>query len=432
MPTPPTVDDLLEVVRRATPDWYSDAMLHPRNVAFLAGVAQMWAALARDIARRQQARYVLPYARQSFEPSSFASPATFTANITNGESLGVAYEVAAGAMRLEGPNGRLYANRDAHRWRKHDAVRTREVVFECLAPGFFGNLDFLDIVGGDNVPAETYEFVDLSRGRGNDGATVVQTGTTLSLRDNGQPEVFSADDINLYVRIDDAAVSENVGRLMRVVAHRPLPEEPPNSNIFPSLVSPQALPIPDRWKAVHTFFGGVFTNVTAAANEADANETALLPPVPVVNDTVYFGHPVHEGTRIEITITTAGEGEWTIVWERWDGNAWVPLADVSDPTQGFRSEPGTYAVEYQLDVPPSQEITINGVAAYYVRARVDAFVSLTTQPVMLFAEAFVWQPLEEELTPTIKWQIRDWKDLGFTIALDDAGNQRGRCCRRTR
>ncbi|KKM26334.1 hypothetical protein LCGC14_1585830 [marine sediment metagenome] len=133
--------------------------------------------------------------------------------------------------------------------------------------------------------------------------------------------------------------------------------------------------------------GGVFTDETTDAGDRDADDVALLPAVPVVDDAFYYGIATRFN-RVTHDISTLGVGTWTITWEYWSGAGWSALSGVVDDTAGFTVGPAKFAA---WDIP-SDWATLNASSAgpsdaafpneslYYVRARVSAFTSVTTQP----------------------------------------------------
>lgn len=122
--------------------------------------------------------------------------------------------------------------------------------------------------------------------------------------------------------------------------------------------------------------GGVFTDETTPAGNATANDITLLPAVPAENDAYYFGR-LDKFDTVRINIGTAGVGTWTIAWEYWNG-AWVTVASLSDGTSGF-----TVAGSNDVDFTKASDwvvTTVNSISAYWIRARVSAYTSITTQP----------------------------------------------------
>jgi hypothetical protein len=124
--------------------------------------------------------------------------------------------------------------------------------------------------------------------------------------------------------------------------------------------------------------GGSFTDETTPANEATADDMTLLPAAPVVDDAYYFGASALFD-KLTLNISTAGAGTWTLVWEYWNGTAWTALTGISDGTTGFTTG-GTNDVVW---TPPTDwaTTTVNAQGPfYYIRGRVSAFTSITTQP----------------------------------------------------
>lgn len=127
--------------------------------------------------------------------------------------------------------------------------------------------------------------------------------------------------------------------------------------------------------------GTVFTDMTAAANQATINDVAILSGVPVLNDAVYYGHATKRFSSIKIKYSTAAN--WTLIvttWEYWNGTAWVALVGIIDSTvtaRPFATAAGTYFVTWQV---PTNWVrtTVNGVLGYFVRERVTTAAGATT------------------------------------------------------
>ena len=121
----------------------------------------------------------------------------------------------------------------------------------------------------------------------------------------------------------------------------------------------------------------VFVDETAAAQNAAANDMTLLPAVPAIGCAYYFGFD-QVFDVMTLNIGTAGNGNWTIAWQYWNGAAWTALAGVTDGTNSFKvsglhdvlfTRPGNWAT-----------VAVNGVTKYWIRAEVTAYVSIVTQP----------------------------------------------------
>jgi len=132
--------------------------------------------------------------------------------------------------------------------------------------------------------------------------------------------------------------------------------------------------------------GGALTDETSAATNSTSDDMTLLPATPATGDAYYFGNEEQFDT-FDLTISTAGAGDWTIVWEYYDGSSWSALSGVSDGTTGFTTG-GTNTVTW--DAPPDwSETTVDSSELYWVRARVDTYSAITTQPLgqeVLFGE----------------------------------------------
>ena len=118
-------------------------------------------------------------------------------------------------------------------------------------------------------------------------------------------------------------------------------------------------------------------------------DDVLLPPQQTTTegDTIYIGSDYKFG-KVRFNISTAGNySDITIVWEYWNGSSWSTLT-VTDNTNGFTVS-GTNEVSF---TPPADwaKTNINGVTAYWIRARATfgASPSITTAP--LGAQGWLW------------------------------------------
>lgn len=124
--------------------------------------------------------------------------------------------------------------------------------------------------------------------------------------------------------------------------------------------------------------GGEQTDETAEANSAAVNDMTLLSATPAENDAYYFGgdRPFDE---LVLNIGTQGEGVWTLAWEYYNGSTWVAIPGVVDGTEGFTATAGEHSVTF---TPPEDwaGTTVKAITAFWIRARVSAYTSVTTQP----------------------------------------------------
>lgn len=124
--------------------------------------------------------------------------------------------------------------------------------------------------------------------------------------------------------------------------------------------------------------GGIQASETAAAQNLTANDMALLPAVPAVNDAYYFGH-ANQFDLVKLNLGTQGVGVWTITWDYWNGVAWAALPDTNDDTNGFTAIAGWHDVSFTRPGDWATT-TVLGMNLYWIRARVSAYTSITTQP----------------------------------------------------
>lgn len=122
---------------------------------------------------------------------------------------------------------------------------------------------------------------------------------------------------------------------------------------------------------------GAFVDETTEANESTADDMTLLPAVPAVDDAYYFGAD-EAFISLEVNVNQ-GAGSWTITWEYWNGAAWAALSGVSDGTTGFTTS-GINNVTFTLPSDWARNTVNSQGPFYYVRGRVSAYTSVTTQP----------------------------------------------------
>lgn len=151
---------------------------------------------------------------------------------------------------------------------------------------------------------------------------------------------------------------------------------------------------PQSMKGAIADDGGSQTDETTAANNATANDMTLLPTIPAVNDAYYFGSD-EPFLNLRINIGQNGAGTWTIVWEYYNGATWASISDVNDGTSGFRAGTGNKEVKFS---PPTDWATtsVSGINAFWVRARVSSYTSITTQP--LGTQSWIFKQIMNELT----------------------------------
>lgn len=124
--------------------------------------------------------------------------------------------------------------------------------------------------------------------------------------------------------------------------------------------------------------GGSFTDEATDINDAGANDVAVFPATPAVDDAFYVGAD-SKFSRVKWTIGTAGSTVMTVTWEYYDSSgSWSALTWEQQSVVDFDETAGTY--ENIHEVPGNWVMTaVDGQVAYWIRARVSAYTSVTTQ-----------------------------------------------------
>jgi len=125
--------------------------------------------------------------------------------------------------------------------------------------------------------------------------------------------------------------------------------------------------------------GGLMVDETTPWSEGTADDVEVLAATPAVGDACYWGHPTKFKT-ISMDITTAAADlVATLVWEYWNGTAYVATLSETDNTTGLTAATGVRTVVF---TPPTDwaKNTVKGINAYWIRVRVSAFTSITTAP----------------------------------------------------
>lgn len=424
MPNPsPDKDALLDVLRRTTPTEYHENLFDDErgSIALYRAIAKMWADVAARGRRSLQGMYRLPHSRQLDEPAGSALRATFSCTIRRDADRGESRIVEAGAMQLVGPQTRGYSNRDPIEWAPFDEVESKPVVFVAEAAGWVYNLGHIADANGlittqDGEPdTSRVNWDDQSLDRVAMGGSIVVAANVddhARLVDTDGPDAFRQGDVGLYAKIVASAHPSNVGRVLRVIGfEQPFVEDPVGSEQYPRRLIVDDGPIRTQLMVAFADDGGVFTDQTAASRNSTAGDMTLLPAVPVVNDAYYFG--AHQGFRyLALDISTAGAGTYSIAWEYWNGAAWVAFAGLVDDTNGLQRS-GVQRVRWTMPSDWASTV-VNGRAAFWARARVSAFTSITTQPLGRLAYTGIQNQLIAE-SGTLTWQILDWSDMSFTL-----------------
>lgn len=415
-------DDILEALQDLLGETWMSGQLGAHGGILLRGLAHALAALENDFVSRLQGTYLHPHGTQIDIPATGPRPSRFVAVVRHDGDLGTATIAPATKIRVLGPNGRVYYNETPVLWRRKDPNRERAVLFRAIAEGKDHDLAFL-AADEDNPTAidpSYLQFQDLSRARTNQHGSLVDFESGHALKDTGEPAVFESDDESLYVQILAAADAGAVGRTLQILGFKwPGVEEPADSELFPGYATLDDRATPIELVVALLDDGGVFTDYTAAIGE-ETSLVPLVPAAPVVGDAFYFGsaNPI---TFLQVQLDTVTLSDWSIVWEIWDGGAWVTPPTLIDGSGGWRTifapriEVGSIALQAQT--------AVNGVTAYWVRARVAAIGVFNTQPLAKWAYVGAYQPLALE-SGSVTWRVLDWKDRGLVLAsvtLADSG-----------
>lgn len=163
--------------------------------------------------------------------------------------------------------------------------------------------------------------------------------------------------------------------------------------------------------------GGTLTWEAVEANEATTDDMTLLPATPAVNDAYYFGYR-YQFNGLTLKYSTAGVGTWTITWEYYNGSSWASLSGVTDGTTGFTAAAGTKDVTWTRP-DDWTAVAKGGLTVYWVRARVSAYTSVSTQPTG--DQAWIHpDPTAMENTDRVRVEIRTPNELTRRPLIDGA------------
>jgi hypothetical protein len=132
--------------------------------------------------------------------------------------------------------------------------------------------------------------------------------------------------------------------------------------------------------------GGVFEDL--ATSSSGAGYTAnyqIFPDTEVENDAAYFGATAKFGALyFDMSATVAVYGADSITWEYYNGTAWTALTILYDNTDTTAND-GLRPFQqdgYILFSAPADwaSLTVDSQAAYWIRARCNATVNITTIP----------------------------------------------------
>jgi hypothetical protein len=124
-----------------------------------------------------------------------------------------------------------------------------------------------------------------------------------------------------------------------------------------------------------------YTDYTAEALSVATDDVVLLPPSGdiEVGDLFLLGF-LTETDHVWFDISTAGVGAWVLTWEYWNGAAWLPLAGVTDGTNGFKTA-GVNALTFTKPINMAKRLEDGKGPFFYIRARVTTGdAAPTTRP----------------------------------------------------
>ncbi len=423
MQAAPTLDQFLDLLRRVTPEAYSDPYFEDPTgqIALYRGWAQTFAILSQKVERAASRQLLIP--APGFEPPSSSSRATMTVVLRRTRDLGSGLLIGTAAAQLEGPNERIYVNAETVRWLPNDPEGEKTVEFVSTVIGEPGNAEWLGDDDGfiidesTGLPAlDVTDFRDLSDDRTGTMAVLdVIAGQLSTIRDEGRIPTFREGDVGLYLRINNASNVANIGRVLRVVGYSiSAVQDPPDSGLYP-----RTLILDDGPQAVLIYSaklddGGVFTDFTTQAQSPDADDVPLLPSPLAVGDAFYIG-ALEQFLRVDLELTQRAYGDFSLAFEIWDGAAWVAVPNLADETLEFGAAEGTRSISF---AQPAAwvSVVVDGVDAFWLRARCTAVVSLTQQPLAGQIVTYYGPTLAVEATPgEVAWSILDWLDLGVAI-----------------
>lgn len=119
-----------------------------------------------------------------------------------------------------------------------------------------------------------------------------------------------------------------------------------------------------------------------------ADNDVFLPPHNVadtVGDITYFGCG-NTFAEVAIRVSTLGDGDWTNVWEYYDGSSWRNLTFRVQPMETFIQHTDLYLTSVgvyinRFKVPSNwATVAVNGTTAYWIRCRNTAITTRTTSP----------------------------------------------------
>jgi len=157
---------------------------------------------------------------------------------------------------------------------------------------------------------------------------------------------------------------------------------------------------------------GCFTNAaanqTAGCNDATVDDLAL----PTLNGEIFEFAADNQFRILHVNVTTPAVANWTVVWEYWNGSAYVAFTNVSDNTDGFTIA-GLHTVSFDF---PAADLwgleTLHAIEGYWIQARVSAVTTITSVPIggQAWYETGRWWTIIPDIAPS--------QEVQYNVHLD--------------
>lgn len=125
--------------------------------------------------------------------------------------------------------------------------------------------------------------------------------------------------------------------------------------------------------------GASFVDETADASSNTTADVNLFPASAAINDAFYIGH-TEQFDAIRVDLSTAAAGTHTILWEYWNGSAWASLTVTRDDTTNLTTTGTDHIIQWTIPGNWATTTVNSSSSQFYVRARLSAFTSMTTNP----------------------------------------------------
>lgn len=409
MATVLTREQLIEIWRRLVDSGYARLIENDNegSYALIRGFVEPLYELGLAVQKSQQAVFYLPHGDQSDVSATSDARATMEVTLSRSASQNRPLIAGINAIKVR-VLGRTYRNSERAIWYPFDDEPVKTLRFSAEVPGFAGNVPYPNDENGDLL-LDRISFFSLARGRTNINASVIDP---TKIQGTGRPDTFEPDDVGSYLKVINAANPENVGKVFLVKGFESLGvENPTNSGLYPKSVTVEITDFAQIYSA-KSDDGGVFTDETLAARSSVEDDLTLMQAAPVVDDAYYFGRDLGVFSGVNLEISTLGSGEYEIEWEYFNGIDFVPFVEVDDETVGFRiSGKSTWTL-------PGDWVatTVDGVTAFWARARVAVFTSLDIQPLGKRLHLLVMDPLLLE-DGNLHWSILEWDDSETALEI---------------